>query len=121
MGTPFQKMKFFSSKLFDLEQNKYWILSFKMIDLKILLHEQAQLGLSHSEIQVELGCQILNFAQNPRQSGMLQRPRTSFFGGGALHRTSKEWRKPQRPTALHVTTRVFKRYNDLRYTSQFAK
>ena len=35
--------------------------------------------------------------------------------------TSKELRKPQRPTALHVTTRVFKRYNDLRSTSQSTK
>ena len=31
--------------------------------------------------------------------------------------TSKELRKPQRPTALPVTTCVFKRYNDLRSTS----
>ena len=61
MGTSFQKMKLCSSTLFDLEQNKYWILSFKMIDLKILLHEQAQLGLSHSEIQVELGCYLPTF------------------------------------------------------------
>ena len=35
--------------------------------------------------------------------------------------TSKELRKPQRPTALHVTTCVFKRYNDLRSTSQSTK
>ena len=35
-----------------------------------------------------------------------------------LSKTSKELWKPQRPTALHVTTRVFKRYNDLRSTSQ---
>ena len=34
-----------------------------------------------------------------------------------IKKTSKELRKPQRPTALHVTTRVFKRYNDLRSTS----
>ena len=38
-----------------------------------------------------------------------------------LKKTSKELRKPQRPTALHVTTRVFKRYNDLRSTSQSTK
>ena len=35
--------------------------------------------------------------------------------------TSKELRKPQRPTAQHVTTRVFKRYNDLMSTSQSTK
>ena len=34
---------------------------------------------------------------------------------------NKELRKPQRPTALHVTTRVFERYNDLRSTSQSTK
>ena len=33
------------------------------------------------------------------------------------YKTSKELRKPQRPTALYVTTCVFKRYNDLRSTS----
>ena len=36
---------------------------------------------------------------------------------GLTSKTSKELRKPQRPTALHVTTCVFKRYNDLRSTS----
>ena len=41
--------------------------------------EQAQLGVPHSRIQVELGfilqagtCQIINFAQNPRQSQSVQ-------------------------------------------------
>ena len=41
--------------------------------------KQAQLGVPHSRIQVELGfilqagtCQILNFAQNPRQSQSIQ-------------------------------------------------
>ena len=41
--------------------------------------KQAQLGVPHSRIQVELGfivqagtCQILNFAQNPRQSQSVQ-------------------------------------------------
>ena len=42
-------------------------------------HKQAQLGVPHSRIQVELGlilqtgtCQILNFAQNTRQSQSVQ-------------------------------------------------
>ena len=42
-------------------------------------NEQAQLGVPHSRVQVELGfilqagtCQILNFAQNPRQSQSVQ-------------------------------------------------
>ena len=54
--------------------------------------EQAQLGVPHSRIQVELGfilqagtCQILSFAQNPRQSQSVQG--TELNGGG--HRTEK--------------------------------
>ena len=35
--------------------------------------------------------------------------------------TSKELQKPQRPTALHVTTCVFKRYNALKSTFQSTK
>ena len=42
-------------------------------------NKQAQLGVPHSRIPVELGfimkagiCQILNFAQNPRQSQSVQ-------------------------------------------------
>ena len=38
-----------------------------------------------------------------------------------VKKTCKELRKPQRPTALHVTKREFKRYNDLRSTSQSTK
>ena len=38
-----------------------------------------------------------------------------------LCETIKELRKPQRPTALRVTTRVFKRFNDLSSTSQSTK
>ena len=42
--------------------------------------KQAQLGVPHLEIQVELACQILNFAQNPREGRILQRHRTTLGG-----------------------------------------
>ena len=64
---------------------------------KILFFEkrvkQAQLEVPHSRIQVELGfilqsrtCQILNFAQNPRQSQSVQGTELNLGGG---HRTEK--------------------------------
>ena len=50
--------------------------------------KQAQLGVPHSRIQVELGfilqagtCQILNFVQNPRQTQSVQSTELNFFGG----------------------------------------
>ena len=50
--------------------------------------EQVQLGVPHSRIQVELGftlqagtCQILNFAQNPRQSQSVQGTELNWVGG----------------------------------------
>ena len=53
---------------------------------------QAQLGVPHSRIQVELGfilqagtCLILNFAQNPRQSQSVQGTKSNGVG----HRTEK--------------------------------
>ena len=56
--------------------------------------KQAQLGVPHSRIQVELGfilqagtCQILNFAQNPRQSQSVQGTELNL-GGGTPHRKS---------------------------------
>ena len=65
--------------------------------LKTLHHKiekQAQLGVPHSRIQVELGfilqagtCLILNFAQNPRQSQIVQGKEMNL-GGGTLHRKS---------------------------------
>ena len=52
---------------------------------------QAELGVPHSRIQVEFGfilqsgtCQILNFAQNPRQSQSVQG--TELNWGGTPHR-----------------------------------
>ena len=55
--------------------------------------KQAQLGVPHSRIQVELGfilqagtCQILNFNQNPRQSQSVQCTELNWRGG---HRTDK--------------------------------
>ena len=58
------------------------------------LEEQAQLGVPHSRIQVELGfilqagtCQILNFAQNPRQSQSVQGTELNW-GEGTPHRKS---------------------------------
>ena len=56
--------------------------------------KQAQLGVPHSRMQVELGfilkaetCQILNFDQNPRQSQSVQGTELNLGGGG--HRTEK--------------------------------
>ena len=56
--------------------------------------EQVQLGVPHSRIQVELGftlqagtCQILNFAQNPRQSQSVQGTELNWVGG-TQHRKS---------------------------------
>ena len=66
-------------------------------------NEQAQLGVPHSRIQVELGfilqagtCQTLNFAQNQRQSQSVQgtelnlgrgdtAQKKCILGGGTLH------------------------------------
>ena len=52
--------------------------------------EQAQLGVPHSRIQVELGfilqagtCQILNFAQNLRQSQSVQGTEVNWGGDTA--------------------------------------
>ena len=57
--------------------------------------KQAQLGVPHSGIQVELGlilqagtCQSLNFAQNPRQSQSVQGTELNWGWGGAPHRKS---------------------------------
>ena len=54
--------------------------------------KQAQLGVAHSRIQVELGfilqagtCQILNLAQNPRQSQSVQGTELNWRG----HHTEK--------------------------------
>ena len=54
--------------------------------------KQARLRVPHSRIQVELGfilqagtCQILNFAQNPRQSQSVQGTELNFGGGGTAH------------------------------------
>ena len=59
----YQNISFYWKKLFLLKKNP----------------KQAQLGVPHSRIQVELSfilqagtCQILNFAENPRQSQSLQ-------------------------------------------------
>ena len=59
----------------------------------VFSRKQAQLGVPHSRIQVELGfilqagtCKILNFAQNPRQSQNVQELN---WGGG--HRTEKAY------------------------------
>ena len=56
--------------------------------------KQAQLGVPHSRIQVELGfilqagtCQILNFAQSPRQSQSVQGTELNWGWGG--HCTEK--------------------------------
>ena len=56
--------------------------------------KQAQLGVPHSRIQVELGCilqagtcQILNFAQNPRQSQSVQGTELNWWWG-TPHRKS---------------------------------
>ena len=56
--------------------------------------KQAQLGVPHSRIQVELGfilqagiCQILNFAQNPRQSQSVQGKELNW-GGRTPYRRS---------------------------------
>ena len=56
-------------------------------------HRQAQLGVPNSRKQVELGfilqagtSQILNFAQNPRQSQSVRG--AELNGGGAPHRKS---------------------------------
>ena len=53
-------------------------------------HEQAQLGVPHSRIQVELGfilqagtSQILNFVQNPRQSQSVQGTELNWGGDTA--------------------------------------
>ena len=52
------------------------------------ISEQAQLGVPHSRIQVELGfilqdetCHILNFAQNPRQSQRVKGTELNWGGG----------------------------------------
>ena len=57
--------------------------------------KQAQLGVPHSRIPVELGfilqagyCQILNFAQNPRQSQGVQGTELNWGKEGTLHRKS---------------------------------
>ena len=51
---------------------------------------QAQLGVPHSRIKVELEfilqagtCQILNSAQNPRQSQSVQGTKLNWVGGGS--------------------------------------
>ena len=56
--------------------------------------QQAQLGVPHSRIQVELGlimqagtCQIFNLAQNPRQSQSVRGTEVNQGGGG--HGTEK--------------------------------
>ena len=55
------------------------------------MSKQAQLGVPHLRIQVELGfilqagtCQILNFAQNPRQSQSVQGTELNW-GGDTAH------------------------------------
>ena len=65
----------------------------KIHTILTILTKQAQLGVPHSRIQAELGfilqagtCQILNFAQNPRQSQIVQG--TEINGGGTPHRKS---------------------------------
>ena len=62
--------------------------------------KQAQLGAPHLRIQVELGfilqtgtCQILNFAQNPRQSqncGGTPHRKSVYLEGGTLHIFSEQ-------------------------------
>ena len=54
------------------------------------IEKQAQLGVPHSRIQVELGfilqagiCQIFNFVQNPKQSQSVQG--TELNWGGSAH------------------------------------
>ena len=67
----------------------------KIIVLKCNTYKkQTQLGVPHSRIQVEVGfllqagtCQILNFAQNLRQSQSVQGTKLNWGGGG--HRTEK--------------------------------
>ena len=66
-----------------LPQTKFW-------GLKIFA-KQAQLGVPHSRTQVKLSfilqaetCQILNFAQNPRQSQSVQG--TELNGGGTAQK-----------------------------------
>ena len=68
------------SKIFVLKCNTY--------------KKQTQLGVPHSRIQAELDfilqagtCQILNFAQNPRQSQSVQGTELSL-GEGTLHKKS---------------------------------
>ena len=58
--------------------------------------KQVQLGVPHSKIQVDLGfilqagtCQILNLAQNPRQSQSVQGKELNL--GGTPHRKSVNW------------------------------
>ena len=69
--------------------------------------EQAQLGVPHSRIQVELGfvlqsgtCQILNCAQNPRQSQSVQGTELNV-GGGTPHRKVYTWRGGHRTYFLN--------------------
>ena len=65
----------------------------ELADLNNKSELQAQLGVPHSRIHVELGfilkagtCQIINFAQNPRQSQSVQG--TELNLGGTPHRKS---------------------------------
>ena len=57
-----------------------------------LYAKQAQLGVPHSRIQVELGlilqagtCQILNSAQTTRQSQSVQGTELNWWGGDTAH------------------------------------
>ena len=84
-------------------KHQFWFLSklahqtpscVKYLENLIFKKKQAQLGVSHSRIQVELGfilqagtCQILNFAQNLRQSQSVQGTELNW-GRGTPHRES---------------------------------
>ena len=69
------------SRLFKLVRMEFGIgrIVTRIFRIGTRIAKQAQLGVPHSRIQVELGfilqagtCQILNFAQNPRQSHSVQ-------------------------------------------------
>ena len=64
-----------------------------LLEAADISEKQAQLGVPHSEIQVELGfilqagtCQILNFVQNPRQSQSVQGTELNWGEGDTVQK-----------------------------------